>query len=96
MHRREIHKYVRHQDVDVNELLQLEHDTRIQEIASIISHNPMSKEYKAEFTDGTVDYITILDDENEAVRAYLSAKVSNIDVFDASGAVWMRPVWEPV
>ena len=56
----------------------------------------MSKEYKVQFADGCVDYITILDDENEAVQAYFAANVANIEVFDAVGAGWMRPIWEPV
>ena len=57
VHRRDLHKYVRYEDVAIHELLRLENDERIKNITSIISHNPMSKEYKAQFADGSVDYI---------------------------------------
>ena len=67
---------------------------RIRQIEIIISHNPQSKEYKVCFTDGTVDYITILDDNNPAVKSYMARKGINVELFDARSGSWMKPIWE--
>ena len=88
------HKYVRHEDVNVEELLKIEHDIRLEDIEKIITHNPMFKEYKACFSDGSVDYITILDDNHHSVQAYLKRVRFNIQTFKADEALWIKPIWD--
>ena len=56
----------------------------------------MSKEYKACFDDGTVDYITILDDEHPAVREFRERKSINIESYLADSGDWMKTIWEAV
>ena len=66
-----------------DDLLKLEKDIRVNDVEKIISHNPQSKEYKVCFKDGTVDYITILDDNHLVVREFRDRELINIESFDA-------------
>ena len=77
-----------------DDLLKLEKDIRVNDVEKIISHNPQSKEYKVCFKDGTVDYITILDDNHLVVREFRDRELINIESFDADSGLWMKPIWE--
>ena len=55
VHRRALHKFVRHQKIDVNKLLKHEYDQRLKNVALIADHNLSSKEYKAVLQNGDAD-----------------------------------------
>ena len=93
VHRRALHKFVRHQKIDVNKLLKLEYDQRLKNVAFIADHNLSSKEYKAVFKNGDADWITILEYNNEKVLAYMKKAKLPIERFQATGE-WMQPQWE--
>ena len=93
VHRRAIHKHHRYQQIKVDDLIKLEHDKRLTKIKDIIDHVATTKEYKAIFDDGSVDWITIVNDQHQKVRAYFKQKGINIEVFDVAKADWMNPVW---
>ena len=61
-HRRGEYKYKRYQGVDIKEILAIEHDERLNSISQIIDAEVGAKEYKAIFTDGSVNWITITSD----------------------------------
>ena len=75
VHRRDEHKYVRHEDVDIEELIKVEHDSRLEKIAQILDSEVGTKQYKIQFEDGSVDWITIIDESNPKVQEYFQ-KVS--------------------
>ena len=93
VHRRALHKFVRKKEILIEKLLSLEHDKRLKDIEVIKDHNLSSKEYKAIFTNGDVDWITILDDKNEKVLSYLTKANLPMEIFEATGD-WMQPQWE--
>ena len=94
VHRRALHKFERYQKVRVDELLQLEHDEKLSQIECIIKHLRTTKEYQAVFVDGTVDWITIINDHHQKVKEYFERKRVNMCVFDADKADWMERIWE--
>ena len=93
VHRRALHKFVRHKKIDVDKLLKLEYDERLKNIAFIANHNLSSREYKAIFNNGDADWITILDDNHDKVLAYRKKAKLPIEQFEATGE-WMQPQWE--
>ena len=94
VHRRKLHKVEkRYQEINIDELLKMEHDNRLKLIQYLVDHNPGSKEYKAVFADGSADWITILSDRNASVIAYFESKNENIDSFVASTGDWMTLQW---
>ena len=80
VHRRDEHKYVRHEDVDIEELIKVEHDSRLEKIAQVLDSKVGAKEYKVKFEDGSVDWITIIDDSNPKVQEYFQKVSQNIQV----------------
>ena len=93
VHRRGIHKHQRYKQFDIESLIKLEDDKRIAKIKQVVDHVATTKEYKAVFDDGSVDWITIVNDQNPNVKTYFEQKGVNIEVFDAEKAEWMNPVW---
>ena len=71
VHRRDEHKYIRHEGVDIDELIKVEHDSRIEKIMQNIDSEVGAKEYKAIFENGSVDWINIINDFNPKVQEYL-------------------------
>ena len=65
----------------------------MKEIHVITDHNSLSKEYRVIFKNGTVDWITIMDDKNKKVQDYLSRVEIPIELLEVSGD-WMKPQWE--
>ena len=94
VHRRDEHKYRRHEGVDIEKLIKIEHDTRVDQISRIIDSEVGAKEYKAIFEDGSVDWITIVNDSNEKVQEYLQRVSRNVQIHSVADATWMDPVWE--
>ena len=70
-HRRGEHKYKRYQGVDIKEILAIEHDERLNSISQIIDAEVGAKEYKAIFTDASVNWITITSDSHPKVKESL-------------------------
>ena len=66
--RRNKHKYVRFAGVDIEQLIKVEHDSRLGQITQIIDAEIGAKEYKAIFDDGSVDWITVVNDSHPKVR----------------------------
>ena len=53
------HKYQRYQEIDIDQILKVEYDERVANITQIVDSEVGAKEYKAIFTDGSIDLITI-------------------------------------
>ena len=79
--------------MNVENLIKLDDDERITKIDDIFDHVSTAKEYKALFEDGTVDWVTIVVDQNQHVKTYFEQQGVNIEVFDAAKAGWMNPQW---
>ena len=97
-HRRGEHKYKRYQGVDIKEILAIEHDERLNSISQIIDAEVGAKEYKAIFTDGSVNsyWITITSVSNPKVKKYHSKTSQSLQVHSLAQTLWMNPVWENV
>ena len=94
VHRRQLHKHKRFNGINITDLLSIEQDKRIDDIEKIIDHNSISKEYKAQFKNGDVDWITILNDGNTKVRKYFETVSTNVEFFEVANGDWMVPQWE--
>ena len=94
VHQRDEQKYVRHEGVDIEELIKVEHDSRVEKIAQVIDSEVGAKEYKVIFNDGSVDWITIIDDSNPKVRKYLQRVSQHVQIHTVAEANWMNPIWE--
>ena len=95
-HRRGEHKYKRYQGVDIKEILAIEHDERLNSISQIIDAEVGAKEYKAIFTNGSVNWITITSDSHPKVKEYHIKTSQNLQVHSLAQALWMNPVWKNV
>ena len=60
-HRRKLHKFKRSGKILVSELLELESEQQLKDVEFIVDHNLLSKEFNVVFTDGSTDWVTILD-----------------------------------
>ena len=94
VHRRDKHKFTRYKDVQIDDILKLEHDERLESIERVLAENPCTKEFKVLFKDNTVDWITIAQATHPAVLEFQSRQQENINVYDIQSAQWMKPVWE--
>ena len=74
VHRRAMHKFKRMGNLVLSELLELENEQLLNNIVFIVDHNLSSKEFKVVFIDGTVDWVTILDQNNIHVQKYFLRK----------------------
>ena len=90
-HRRIIHKWQRKELVEIEELLKLEHDARLDEIDYIIYHNKASKEHKFAFTNSDAEWITVLNDNHPKVVKYFQKTKTNVQILDANKGEWMQP-----
>ena len=93
VHRRSVHKFSRYRDIEIDTLISMENDRRLDKIQTVMEMNPNSKEYKVLFEDGTVDWVTIVADAHPKVQAFRSANSVNIEVYTTESASWMNPTW---
>ena len=96
VHRRAIHKFKRMGNLVLSELLELEKEQLRKNIEFIVDHNLSSKEFKVVFIDGTVDWVTILDQNNIHVQKYFLRKniYLGIETFQAAEGSWLNLQWE--
>ena len=94
VHRRDEHKYVRYFGVDIEQLIKVEHDSWLNQITQIIDAEIGAKEYKAIFEDGSVDWITVVNDSHPKVQEYLRLVSEKVEVHSLREAAWMNPIWE--
>ena len=93
VHRKSLHKFERYKNTNVSELLRLEHSKNLENLDYIIDHSSTNKEYKAMFQDGSVDWITIVNDNNPKVKAYMNEVGIDCSEYDTSNAGWMVSAW---
>ena len=81
----------------VSELLELECEQRLKDVEFIVDHNLLSKEFKVVFTDGSTDWVTILDQKNKLVQKYFERKSIQVEIetFEAADGNWMNLQWQP-
>lgn len=97
-HRRKLHKFKRIGKILVSELLELECEQRLKDVEFIADHNLSSKEFKVVFTDGSTDWVTILDQKNKLVQKYFERKRIHVEIetFEAAEGNWLNLQWEPI
>ena len=97
-HRRKLHKLKRIGKILVSELLELECEQRLKDVEFIADHNLSSKEFKVVFTDGSTDWVTILDQKNKLVQKYFERKRIHVEIetFEAAEGNWLNLQWEPI
>ena len=109
VHRRDLHKFQRKVELDIDELIkvlflskvvgpsfeyELENDTRLEELQQILDHNKNTKEYLCSFKgDVEVGWITILDDNHPLVVKYFKQINQPLPLHSVQNPTWMKPVW---
>ena len=91
IHRRQLHKYVRYQDVDINEYLLGLSSAKIEQVRSVVAHRKGTHEYKVIFQDGSSEYI-IMPNHDARVLAFFERTRKNIEEYDVNMGSWIQPI----